>query len=134
VRGTVKRFFAERGYGFIRPENGPDVFVQYRGIRGKRKLLREGDEVEFEIEMGPRSPRAYNVRRTRSARKLNRRTNTTQFVRTTQPFQKISSPRSSDSDVRLQIDRRLVPETRPTFTFWQLIQRLMPGWPTNGLR
>lgn len=71
MRGTVKRFFVKEGFGFIRCDDGPDVFVHYKGIEGKRKSLLEGEEVEFEIEMGPRTPRACKVKRIRSAQIAN---------------------------------------------------------------
>jgi cold shock protein len=48
--GTVKWFNAEKGYGFIESEQGPDVFVHYSAIEadGFRTLI-EGDRVEFEV-------------------------------------------------------------------------------------
>jgi len=50
INGVVKWFSAEKGYGFITPENGPDVFVHYTAIQssGYRKL-EAGEKVEFEI-------------------------------------------------------------------------------------
>jgi cold shock protein len=51
--GTVKWFNTEKGYGFIEPEQGPDVFVHYSAIEadGYRTLV-EGDRVEFEVGPG----------------------------------------------------------------------------------
>ena len=51
--GTVKWFNSEKGYGFIAPEQGPDVFVHYSAIEseGYRTLV-EGDRVEFEVGPG----------------------------------------------------------------------------------
>ena len=46
--GTVKWFNERKGYGFIAQENGDDVFVHYREIRGEGfKTLAEGQQVEF---------------------------------------------------------------------------------------
>jgi len=61
-RGKVKWFNAERGFGFIEQDDGPDVFVHYSAILGDGfKTLEEGQEVEFEIVMGKRGPQAANV-------------------------------------------------------------------------
>ena len=61
--GTVKWFNEKRGYGFIQQDNGPDVFVHYTSIRGQGfKTLKEGQRVEFEIEKGPKGPKAKDVR------------------------------------------------------------------------
>lgn len=61
-RGRVKWFNAERGFGFIEQEDGPDVFVHYSAIQEEGfKSLEEGQEVEFEIVMGDRGPQAANV-------------------------------------------------------------------------
>ncbi len=62
IRGVVKWFSAEKGYGFITPENGPDVFVHYSAIQssGYRKL-EAGDNVEFEITEGPKGKQASAV-------------------------------------------------------------------------
>ena len=60
--GTVKWFNAEKGYGFISPESGDDVFVHFSAIQGKGfKTLEEGQSVSFEIEEGPRGKQASNV-------------------------------------------------------------------------
>ncbi len=61
-RGRVKWFNAERGFGFIEQEDGPDVFVHYSAIQEEGfKSVEEGEEVEFEIVMGDRGPQAANV-------------------------------------------------------------------------
>ena len=62
MRGTVKWFSAEKGYGFITPEDGADVFVHYSAIQmtGYRKL-EAGDKVEFEIVDGPKGTQADSV-------------------------------------------------------------------------
>ncbi len=62
MRGTVKWFNAEKGYGFISVEDGNDVFVHFSAIQGDGfKTLEEGQEVEFEITQGNRGPQASNV-------------------------------------------------------------------------
>lgn len=62
VRGKVKWFSNQKGYGFIVPENGPDVFVHHTAIQGEGyKTLQEGQEVEFEIEAGPKGNHAVKV-------------------------------------------------------------------------
>jgi Cold shock proteins len=62
LRGTVKWFNAEKGYGFISVEDGNDVFVHFSAIQGEGfKTLEEGQEVEFEITQGNRGPQASNV-------------------------------------------------------------------------
>ena len=62
IHGVVKWFSAEKGYGFITPENGPDVFVHYSAIQtsGYRKL-EAGEKVEFEITDGPKGKQASGV-------------------------------------------------------------------------
>jgi CspA family cold shock protein len=61
--GTVKWFNSDKGYGFIAPESGPDVFVHFSAIKmtGYR-ALEEGQAVEFDIQQGPKGPQAANVR------------------------------------------------------------------------
>jgi cold shock protein len=62
LKGTVKWFNAEKGYGFIQVEGGDDVFVHFSAIQGDGfKTLDEGQAVEFEIVEGNRGPQAANV-------------------------------------------------------------------------
>jgi cold shock protein len=61
--GTVKWFSPSRGYGFIKPESGEDVFVHVSAIQGDGdRSLEEGQSVEFDITQGPKGPQAVNVR------------------------------------------------------------------------
>ena len=60
--GTVKWFSNQKGYGFITPESGDDVFVHHAEIQGEGyKTLEEGQEVEFDIVEGEKGPKASNV-------------------------------------------------------------------------
>lgn len=62
AKGTVKWFSDQKGYGFITPENGKDVFVHHSAIQGDGyKSLAEGQAVEFNIEQGPKGEQATNV-------------------------------------------------------------------------
>lgn len=62
AEGKVKWFNESKGYGFITSEEGNDVFVHYSNIQGNGfKTLAEGDAVSFDIEQGPKGPKAVNV-------------------------------------------------------------------------
>ena len=62
AKGTVKWFSDQKGYGFVTPENGKDVFVHHSAIQGEGyKSLAEGAQVEFNIEQGPKGEQATNV-------------------------------------------------------------------------
>jgi CspA family cold shock protein len=62
-QGTVKWFNGEKGYGFIRPDDGgEDLFVHYSGIEGSGfRSLEEGDKVSYEVTQGKKGPQAQNV-------------------------------------------------------------------------
>ena len=63
MKGTVKWFNASKGYGFITPESGEDVFVHFSAIQAEGyKTLEEGQSVEFEVVKGPKGLQAANVR------------------------------------------------------------------------
>lgn len=63
LKGTVKWFNESKGYGFITPEEGKDVFVHFSEIKMEGfKSLSEGQQVEFEVTEGPKGPQAVNVR------------------------------------------------------------------------
>lgn len=62
MKGRVKWFNAEKGFGFIEREGGSDVFVHYSAIQSEGfKTLDEGQEVEFDEVEGARGPQAANV-------------------------------------------------------------------------
>jgi len=62
VKGKVKWFNDAKGYGFITPENGKDVFVHHSVITGDGfKTLKEGQDVEFDVTQGPKGEQAANV-------------------------------------------------------------------------
>ncbi|MFC1709325.1 cold-shock protein [Candidatus Omnitrophota bacterium] len=62
AKGTVKWFNNSKGYGFITPESGSDVFVHHSAIQSDGfKSLDEGQVVEFEIQQGPKGEQAVNV-------------------------------------------------------------------------
>ncbi|MBU0635152.1 MAG: cold-shock protein [Candidatus Omnitrophica bacterium] len=62
AKGTVKWFSDQKGYGFIASETGKDVFVHHNAIQGEGyKSLSEGQQVEFEVQQGPKGEQAANV-------------------------------------------------------------------------
>ena len=61
--GHVKWFNPEKGFGFIRQENGEEVFVHYSAISGEGfRTLEEGQKVEFDVAPGRKGDEAQNVR------------------------------------------------------------------------
>ncbi len=62
MKGTVKWFNNQKGYGFICDEAGNDVFVHYSGLNMEGfKSLDEGAAVEFDVVTGAKGPQATNV-------------------------------------------------------------------------
>jgi CspA family cold shock protein len=63
AQGTVKWFSDQKGFGFITPDDGSqDVFVHHSAIQGMGfKSLAENDVVTYDVEQGPKGPRAVNV-------------------------------------------------------------------------
>ncbi|HEX9795781.1 MAG TPA: cold shock domain-containing protein [Anaerolineales bacterium] len=63
AHGTVKWFNVVKGYGFIGQHQGEDVFVHFSAIHmdGFRKL-KQGQPVEFEVQVGPKGLQAFDVR------------------------------------------------------------------------
>lgn len=63
VTGTVARFMDDKGFGFIKPDEGEkDVFVHHSALGGSGfKSLAQGQRVEFDLVQDPKGPRAENV-------------------------------------------------------------------------
>ena len=66
MRGSIKKIVQDRGFGFIRPERGPDVFFHCSTVQGGAfESLAEGQEVDYELEdcgiKGGKGPRASTV-------------------------------------------------------------------------
>ena len=63
MKGTVKWFNNQKGYGFItNADNGEDVFVHYSGLNMEGfKSLEEGAAVEYDVVQGEKGPQAVNV-------------------------------------------------------------------------
>lgn len=62
-KGTVDKWFDDKGYGFIKRESEPDIFVHFSSIIVEgRKSLNPGDNVEFDVEAGRNGkPQAVRV-------------------------------------------------------------------------
>lgn len=60
--GTVKWFNAEKGYGFITPDEGEDLFVHYTSIEGSGyRSLEQGQRVRFNVGPGRKGMQAIDV-------------------------------------------------------------------------
>ncbi|HBR85578.1 MAG TPA: cold-shock protein [Firmicutes bacterium] len=68
MKGKVKMFDAKKGYGFIRAEDGNDVFFHYSSLMMDGfKTANPGDEVEFEVSSTDKGLRASDVKITKKA-------------------------------------------------------------------
>ncbi|NRA54983.1 MAG: cold-shock protein [Gammaproteobacteria bacterium] len=62
VTGRVKWFNEKKGFGFIEQPGGEDIFVHFRAIQSDGfKTLNDGQEVQFDVEQGPKGLQALNV-------------------------------------------------------------------------
>jgi len=62
-RGKIKKMVRDRGFGFIRGDDGKEVFFHRSGLNaGEYDVLNEGDTVEYVVQEGPRGARAEHVR------------------------------------------------------------------------
>ena len=63
MKGKIKRLIRERGFGFITAEDGKEIFFHRSALEGENfDALEEGASVEFDLEEGPKGPRAINVK------------------------------------------------------------------------
>ena len=63
-KGTVVRIIRNRGFGFLKQEDGTEVFFHRTSLQGVDfDTLTEGQALEFDIEQGDKGPRAANVRK-----------------------------------------------------------------------
>ena len=64
MKGTVKWFNAQKGFGFIIGEDGKEVFVHFSAIQSDGfKTLDDGQAVEYEVNDGEKGPQAVNVKK-----------------------------------------------------------------------
>lgn len=67
MKGEIKRIIRRRGFGFINAEDGQEVFFHRSALEGVDfESLEENDSVEFDVEKGPKGPRAVDVRKIES--------------------------------------------------------------------
>jgi len=65
LKGQIKRLIQERGFGFITAEDGTEIFFHRSALQDVNfDNLEEGNSVEFDLEKGPKGPRAVNVKTT----------------------------------------------------------------------
>lgn len=65
--GVVNEYFALKGFGFIRRQQGRDVFFFYADLIDTDSMVDVGDRVSFEVAAGKKGPKALNIRKTGSA-------------------------------------------------------------------
>ncbi|MBI3090806.1 MAG: cold shock domain-containing protein [Candidatus Tectomicrobia bacterium] len=62
MTGVVKKLVRDRGFGFVRAENGEEIFFHSSALpQGSFDTLAEGDELEFQVEQGAKGPRASQM-------------------------------------------------------------------------
>ena len=62
MKGRVKWFSDQKGFGFIQQDEGPEIFCHFSAIQQEGfKTLKEGQEVEFDVVQSEKGPRAQNV-------------------------------------------------------------------------
>ncbi len=65
MTGKIGTLRVDKGFGFIKSDEGKEYFFHQSAIYGEGiDNLREGDSVDFEVGQGPKGPRAENVKRT----------------------------------------------------------------------
>jgi len=62
MKGTVKFFNAQKGFGFIAGDDGNEYFVHQTALE-EGMILHENDSVTFDVEEGDRGPKAVNVKK-----------------------------------------------------------------------
>ncbi len=60
MTGTVKFYNESKGFGFIKSDDGEEIFVHVTGLAGDR--IRENDSVTFEVQQGKKGLNAVNVK------------------------------------------------------------------------
>ena len=63
MQGTIKKVVRDRGFGFIHAEDGREIFFHHTNLQQLDfDSLKEGQNVEFDVERAEKGPRAVNVR------------------------------------------------------------------------
>lgn len=63
MKGSVKMFNKEKGYGFIHTDEGKDIFFHFRALNDGSHTIDQNTNVEFELEESERGPRAINIKK-----------------------------------------------------------------------